>query len=128
MPLPGEVFDFINRKSLNNTKITSDIDMRVGNNIISNYPSREDTHEICDPENDDEIVGSKLENFGRVFPPDQESSSVEYEENDDDNSPITLEDNVIQDKGIGGAKHSEHSEPEASNDDDNDDNNFRNEK
>jgi len=100
MPLPGEVFDFINRKSLNNTKITSDIDMRVGNNIISGDPTCEDTKEISDLETDDEIEESKVENFGRVFPPDKESLSVEYEENYDDISPMISDDKVLPDERL----------------------------
>ena len=116
MPLPGEVIDFINRKALSSTRITSDIKMRVGNNIISSDPTCDDTQEISDPENYDEIEESKVENFGRVFSPDKESSSVEYEENLDNISPITPDGNVIQDEGIGGEKHNMLLEPEASND------------
>jgi hypothetical protein len=60
--------------------------MRASNNIISSDPTCEDTQEISDPENDGEIEESKVENFGRVT---DKESSVEYEENFDDISPIT---------------------------------------
>jgi len=52
MTLSWEVIDFINRQALNSTKITSDIEMRVGNNIIGDNSICEEMQEINDPEND----------------------------------------------------------------------------
>ena len=36
MPLPAEIIDFINRKAIRSTSVTSDVEMRMRDKIIGN--------------------------------------------------------------------------------------------
>ena len=78
MPLPAEIIDFINRKALSSTSMTSDVEMRMGD-IVGNDLTYMDETEV------DSFQAAKIENevenFGSIQPHDEEINNNENKEN-----------------------------------------------
>ena len=79
MPLPAEIIDFINRKALSSTSMTSDVEMRMGDKIIGNDLTYMDEAEVDSCQAVE--IENEVENFGSIQPPDEEINNKENEEN-----------------------------------------------
>ena len=66
MPLPAEIIDFINRKALSSTSITSDVEMRMGDKIIGNDLTYMDEAEVDSCQAAE--IENEVENFGSIQP------------------------------------------------------------
>jgi hypothetical protein len=98
MPLPGEVIDFINRKALSSTSITSDVEIRIGENVIG-----DDLTYMDETIATDEYVGeTEVENFGSIQPPDTEMLDDEMNTNKGINDSEVINGYEIQNGGTDG--------------------------
>ena len=76
MPLPGEVIDFINRKALSSTSITSDVEIRLGDKIIEDGLTYMDEVGFTEPVNED-INESNPDELSSIQPTDEINKNIE---------------------------------------------------
>jgi len=74
MQLPGDVIDFVNRKALSNTSITSDVEIRLGDKIIEGGLTYMD--EVGFTVNEDNIE-TNPDKLSGIQPPDEINKNIE---------------------------------------------------